>query len=84
MTRYSKISKSTILLFVFLMLQFVEPLIASQGSWSANKAKMGLLKSALLAYRSDLGNFPFAFSNSDDVNAYINLKSRRQYNYAGT
>ena len=68
------------LIIALTMLVLPGPLFADQSRTSTTKARLSSLKSALLSYKSDLGHFPFAFTNSEDANAYFTgIKSGMGY-----
>jgi hypothetical protein len=68
------------LITALMMLVLTGPLFADQSRTSATKARLSSLKRALFLYKSDLGHFPFAFTDSEDANAYFaGLKSGMGY-----
>lgn len=54
-----------------IMILAVSAICFAQSKLSATKSKMSNLKSALLDYRADFGDFPFAGNDSKDAKAYF-------------
>ncbi len=54
-----------------LLILVISTVCFAQSRLSATKAKMSNLKTALLSYKADFGNFPFAGKDSKDAKAYF-------------
>jgi prepilin-type N-terminal cleavage/methylation domain-containing protein len=62
-----------VIIVIAVLASVAGPMIGSitdQGRASATKSKMSSLKSALLAYQSDVGRLPYTGKNSRDKSAY--------------